>query len=158
MLLQACATPAPQRDAEPKIAEALACFPNAWNRADMMAFGGCFTSDADFVNVTANWWKGRDSVQKNHAYLLGTIDSSDRAGVTLPIQAYGIFKGTTLTFQSTELRFLRADVVIARVGWQITDPRTPQPRHGRLMLVLTTSDAQWHIAAVQNTEIARSVK
>jgi hypothetical protein len=56
LLLQACASPAPQREPEAKITEALACFPNAWNRADMSAFGGCFTTDADFVNAGFRGW------------------------------------------------------------------------------------------------------
>ena len=125
----------------------------------MVAFGQCFTLDADFVNVTATWWRGRDSIQKNHAYLLGIIERTDIAGITMPPQSHGIFKATTLTFKSTELRFLRPDVGIARVAWQITgDARTPQPRNGLLMLVVTNNDGRWLIAAVQNTEIARTVK
>ena len=43
----------------------------------MTSFGQCFAVDADFVNVTAQWWKGRHALQKNHAYLHGTIDVSD---------------------------------------------------------------------------------
>jgi hypothetical protein len=110
--------------------------------------------------VTATWWKGRSSIEKNHAYLLGTIDQSSVTDITLPPQAYGVFKATTLVFKSTELRFLRPDVAIARVSWQITgDARTPQPRNGLLMMVLTASDeGSWEITAVQNTEIHRPIK
>ena len=77
----------------------------------------------------------------------------------MPPQSHNIFKATTLTFKSTELRFLRPDVGIARGAWQITgDARTPQPRNGLLMLVVTNNDGRWLIAAMQNTEIARTVK
>lgn len=124
----------------------------------MAAFGQC-ARGADFVNVTATWWKGRASIQKNHGFLLGTIDKSDTAGVTVTVQNFGIFSATTLTFDSVELRYLRADVGIARVAWQITgDARTPQARTGLLMLLLANNGGRWEIAAVQNTEIARPIK
>ena len=159
ILLQGCAGTVQQPATERAVADAIGCFPDSWNRGDMVAFGHCFATDADFVNVTAAWWKGRASIQKNHAYLLGTIDGSDREDVTLPPQSYGIFKATTLTFKSTELRSLRPDVQIARVAWQITgDARTPQPRNGLLMIVITSSGGRSEIAAVQNTEIARPIK
>ena len=159
LLLQGCVGISQQTADERAVAKAISCFPDSWNRRDMTAFGQCFAMDADFVNVTATWWKGRASIQKNHAFLLATIDKSDTAGVTLPAQAYGIFSATTLTFKSVELRDLRADVRIARIAWQITgDARTPQARTGLLILVLTNNSARWEIAAVQNTEIARPVK
>src|SRR4030095_12362837 len=159
LLLQGCAGTAQQPVAGRTVTEAIQCFPDSWNRFDMVAFGECFATGAAFVNVTATWWKGRASIQKNHAYLLGTIDAADRDGVTLPRQSHGIFKATTLTFKSTELRSLRPDVQIARVSWQITgDARTPQPRNGLLMLVITSSGGHSQIAAVQNTEIARPIK
>ena len=149
----------PLRSSEESIARAVACFPDGWNRRDMTAFGQCFTTDADFVNVTGQWWKGRVSIERNHAFLLGTIDQSDIDSVTISTRNYGVFKGTTLTFQSSELRPLRPDVVVARVSWQITgDARTPQSRGGLLMLVLTATDGVWKIAAVQNTEIQRPIK
>lgn len=145
--------------AQESLAKAIACFPDAWNRRDMTAFGQCFTVDADFVNVTGQWWKGRDSIERNHAYLLGTVDQSDTGGITVPPKAYGVFKATTLAFQSSELRRLKPEVVIARVSWQITgDARTPQSRNGLLILVLTATDGVWKIAAVQNTEMQRPIK
>ena len=157
--LQGCVGMPQQARDERAVAEAISCFPDSWNRRDMAAFGQCFAMDADFVNVTATWWKGRASIQKNHAFLLGTIDKSDTAGITAPAQAYGIFSATTLTFKSVELRYPRADVGIARIAWQITgDARTPQARTGLLMFVLMNTGGRWEIAAVQNTEIARPVK
>jgi hypothetical protein len=147
------------RSVQESLTKAIACFPDAWNRQDMTAFGQCFTGDADFVNVTGQWWKGRSSIERNHAFLLGTIEQSDTDGITIPAKTYGVFKGTTLGFLSNDLRLLRPGVVIARVSWQITgDARTPQSRNGLLMLVLTVTDGVWKIAGVQNTEIQRPIK
>jgi uncharacterized protein (TIGR02246 family) len=159
LLLQGCVGMSHQAADEGAVAKAIRCFPDSWNRRDMTAFGQCFAMDADFVNVTTQWWRGRASIEKNHAFLLGTIDKSDTAGITVPAQAYGIFSATTLTFKSTELRYPRADVGIARISWQITgDARTPQVRSGLLMFVLTNTGGRWEIVAVQNTEMARPVK
>jgi hypothetical protein len=83
---------------EEAVSRALACFADSWNRHDMTSFGQCFSSDADFVNVTAQWWKGRHALQTNHAYLHGTIDVSDTTDVTVPPRSHGIFKTSTLTF------------------------------------------------------------
>ena len=51
-------TPSP----EEAVARALAGFADSWNRHDMKAFGEGFAADADFVNVTAQWWKGHESL------------------------------------------------------------------------------------------------
>jgi ketosteroid isomerase-like protein len=140
------------------VTQAIACFPAAWNTRDMNAFGRCFAADADFVNVTTTWWRGRDAITKNHAYLLGAVDSTDTADVNLPPQAYGIFKGTTLALKPPTVRLLRPDVAIARANWQITgDSRTSQARSGFLMFVVVNNGPRWEIAAVQNTERNRPI-
>ena len=38
------------------------------------------------------------------------------------------------------------------------DARTPEPRTGMMTLVVNNESGRWYIAAVQNTEIARTVK
>ena len=48
---------------------------------DMSAFGQLFAPNADFVNVTGSWWKGRASIQQHHAYSHGTIPKADAAVV-----------------------------------------------------------------------------
>ena len=145
--------------AEQSVLPALTCFTDSWNRHDMRSFGQCFAPDADFVNVTAQWWKGRAELEKNHAYLHGTIDVTDTTGVTVPARAYGIFKVTTLSFTSTEVRFVRPDLAIVHASWRMTDDaRTPEPRTGLMTLVLTTQGGSWQIVAVHNIEIARTVR
>jgi ketosteroid isomerase-like protein len=136
----------------------LACFTDSWNSHDMRSFGQCFAPDADFVNVTGQWWKGRAALEKNHAYLHGTIDVNDTAGVTLLARSHGIFKNSTLSFTSRESRFARPDLAIVHASWTMTgDARTAEPRTGLMTLVVANNDGNWRIVAVHNVEIARRV-
>jgi len=150
---------AQEPSAEGAVTRAIGCVADSWNRHDMRAFGECFTADADFVNVTTQWWKGRTAIQKNHAFMHGTIDASDITDVTVPFRTHGMFKASTLTFTSIEVRFARPDVGIAHAAWRMSgDVRTPEPRNGLMTIVVTNDSGRWQIAAVQNTEVARIVK
>jgi ketosteroid isomerase-like protein len=153
------AASAQAQSAEEAVNRAFACFADSWNRHDMAAFGLCFAADADFVNVTAQWWKGRTAIEKNHAFLHGTIDVSDTADVTVPPRSHGIFKSSTLSFSEMTMRATRPDLAIARASWRITgDTRTPEPRSGVMLVVIANAAGRWQILAVQNTEIARTVR
>jgi hypothetical protein len=111
------------------------------------------------VNVTAQWWKGRPVIQKNHAFLHGTVAVSDTTDVTVPPRSYGIFKTSSLSFTSTAMRVSRSDLAIARASWRMSgDTRTPEARSGVMMVVVVNEEGGWHIVAVQNTEIARAVR
>lgn len=133
-------------------------FSQTWNRHDMAAFGELFATDADFVNVAGDWWKGRQDIRAQHAYSHGTIPA-DTKGFEALRQYYGIFKDSTLRFSQIDVRFLRRDVAVAHASWEMLgDTRTPIPRHGLLTFVLTRRDGSWLIAAAQNTEINRTVK
>lgn len=64
-----------------------------------------------------------------------------------------------MKFNDIEIRFLRKDVALAHVSWQLfADARTSSPRHGVLLFVLTRGKEGWQIASAQNTEINRTVK
>ena len=135
-------------------------FPEAWNRHDMDAFGALFTPDADFVNVAGTHWKGRESIQLNHAFTHGAIPA-DSTGVTHPFlangkSAYGIFKTSNLTFKQVDVRFLRKDVAVAHVQSELQgDARTKDTRRTLLVMILTKENGRWLIAVAQNTEINR---
>jgi ketosteroid isomerase-like protein len=137
----------------------VAGFATTWNHHDLDAFGKLFAPDADFVNVTGLLWKGRQTIQAQHAYTHGVIPV-DSPGFGPEDRPYhGIFKNSTMLFQQTEVRFLGKDVAIAHVRWEaLGDARTPDPRHGVFLFVLTRQSAGWLIAAAQNTEINRTVK
>ena len=68
-------------------------------------------------------------------------------------------KSSTTKFDQIDVRFLRNDVAIAHVHWELLgDARTQNPRRGVFLFVLTRQSGAWLIAVAQNTEINRTVK
>lgn len=133
-------------------------FTTAWNHHDMDAFGHLFAADADFVNVAGVLMQGREEIQMHHAWSHGAIPKTTRVPGTLAAN-YGIFKSSTMNFDAVDVRFLRRDVALAHVKWQLLgDTRSSTPRHGVLLFVLTRTKDGWQIASAQNTEINRTVK
>lgn len=155
LLILSCATPtrAQHVSAKGSAAGQVAAFADTWNRHDMHAFGRLFSADADFVNVTGKWWRGRAAIERNHAFLHGTIAQSDTAGVTSPMPNFGIFGRSIISFDSSTVRMVRPDLAVAHVAWHlIGDTRTRAVRGGLLLFVLTRGTSTWQIVAAQNTE------
>jgi len=152
-----CVLAAPN-DAE-EVRSVVAGFATTWNRHDLDAFGKLFAPDADFVNVAGSLWLGRQSIQAQHAYTHGVIPA-DSPGFSEEDRFYhGIFKNSRMKFNQVNVRFLRKDVAIAHVNWELLgDVRTQSPRRGVFLFVLARQDSGWLIAAAQNTEIDRTVK
>ena len=143
---------------EEEVRKTVGGFPHSWNNHDMDAFGKLFTTDADFVNVAGNWWKGRQDIQMKQAYSHGTIPV-DTPGFEEARRYYGVFKSSTLRFTQIDVRFLRRDVAVAHASCELLgDTRTSNPRYCVLTFVLTREDGSWFIAAAHNTEINRTVK
>ena len=133
-------------------------FATAWNHHDMDAFGKLFAIDGDFVNVAGFLMRGQKDIQMHHAWSHGAIAENTQVAGTNPAN-YGVFKHSTMKFNRIDVRLLRKDVALAHVNWELVgDARTPTPRHGMLLFVLTRQDGGWLIAAGQNTEINRTVK
>ena len=129
-----------------------------WNHHDMDAFGKLFAPDADFVNVGGVLMKGREDIQMHHAWSHGAIPRTAQVPGTRAAY-YSIFKNSTMKFDAVDVRFLRRDVALAHVKWQLLgDARTSIPRHGVLLFVLTRGKDGWQIASAQNTESNRTVK
>ncbi len=125
----------------------------------MDAFGKLFATDADFVNVAGVLWTGRQSIQAQHAYSHGVIPADSPGFSDQDRRYFGIFKNSTLKFDAVDVRFLRREVAIAHVNWELLgDDRAQNPRRGVFIFVLTRQRAGWLIAAAQNTEINRTVK
>lgn len=139
------------------VRNSVAGFATAWNHHDMDAFGKLFAPDADFVNVGGVRWVGREEIQLHHAWSHGTIPENSVPGEN-PAH-YGIFKHSTMKFNRTDVRFLRKDVAVAHVDWELLgDTRTQNPRRGVLTFVLTRQNEAWLVVTAQNTEINRTVK
>lgn len=133
-------------------------FAEAWNRHDMRAFGSLFAPDADFVNVAGAPMKGREDIQSHHAYSHGAIPADTPGFGPESKKHYGIFKNSTMRFDQVEVRFLRPDVALAHVSWQLSgDARSAVPRRGVFLFVLTRENGTWLFASAQNTEIDRTV-
>jgi ketosteroid isomerase-like protein len=143
---------------EASIRNVVAGFTKAWNSHDMDAFGKLFAADAEFVNVTGILMKGRQEIQAHHAWSHAAIPVTTHVPGTLP-KNYGIFKNSMMEFNDIDVRFLRDDVALVHVKWQLHgDSRTSVPRHGVFLFVLTPGKEGWLITAAQNTEINRPVK
>ena len=154
-LLLSCATAARAQHAPAResAARQVAAFADTWNRHDMQAFGRLFSADADFVNVTGKWWRGRSAIERNHAFLHGTITRTDTVGVTSPMPNFGVFGSSIITFDSSTVRMVKPDLAVAHVAWHLTgDTRTAAVRGGLLLFVLTRGPGAWQIVAAQNTE------
>jgi ketosteroid isomerase-like protein len=133
-------------------------FADAWNHHDMNAFGALFAPDADFVNVTGGYWKGREEIQLNHEFPHGTVPR-DSPGITAPKGIYGIFRSSTLPINQIDVRFLRQDVAVAHTQTELLgDARTKNPRRTLVVMILTQEADRWLIAVLQNTEINRPPK
>jgi ketosteroid isomerase-like protein len=144
---------------EQDVRNVVAGIATAWNNHDMDAFGKLFAADADFVNVAAIRWQGRQAIQMAHAYAHGTIPADSPGFGSEDQLHYGIFRNSTLRFTQIDVRFLRKDVAVAHASAELLgDARTPNPRHTLLTLVLTRENGEWLIAVAQNTEINRTVK
>lgn len=154
--LFAAPVPAAPNEAQ-DVRNAVLGFQTTWNQHDMAGFGKLFAPDADFVNVGGFQMKGRQDIQMNHAWSHGTVPENSIPNASRA--HYGIFRHSTMRFLHVDVRFLRNDVAIAHVNWELLgDARTPKPRRGLLTFVLTRRDSEWLIAAGQNTEIDRTVR
>jgi uncharacterized protein (TIGR02246 family) len=105
----------------------------------MRSYSALFSPDVDFVNIVGMWWKGYAENERQHLAL------QDR------------FKGTKWTNTETHIRFLKPDVAVAHVLWDMTGyarmsgERVPVLK-GIITAVLTKNESGWLITAFQNTE------
>jgi ketosteroid isomerase-like protein len=133
-------------------------YADAWNKHDMNTLGQLFAPDADFVNVGGYRWKGRDALQKNHAYMHGTIAAGDRSGVTGLPERHGAFRESTLAFTNIDVKMPTPNVAIAHATCRLTGHAasgttgTTAPRTCIMTLVLIRNGDLWRISAAQNTE------
>ena len=109
---------------------------DAWNAHDGKAFAAPFAPDADYVVVNGTYLKGRDAIEQGHTQIFTTIYKESRNAATV--------KG---------VRFLRPDVAVAHIEWNMEV--RPGGNKGRALntMVMTKENGKWHIAAFHNTPI-----
>ena len=111
---------------------------DAWNAHDGKAFAAPFAADADYVIVNGAYIKGRDAIEQGHTQIFSTIYRESRNAATV--------RG---------VRFLRPDVAVAHVEWNLEFKAGGETRKGHAIntMVFTKDGGKWSIAAFQNTPV-----
>lgn len=111
---------------------------DGWNAGDGKAFAAPFAMDADYVIVNGLQIKGRDEIEKGHTQIFSTV-----------------YKGSRNAGTVKSIRFLRSDVAVAHVEWNLRYMTNGEEHRGnaRNTLILTKENGKWSIAAFQNTPI-----
>jgi uncharacterized protein (TIGR02246 family) len=120
-------------------------FEKAWNQHDMHAFGAMLTRDADWVNVAAMHWSGREEIEREHA--------ARHAGL--------VFKDSVWTTRNVKVAPLNASLALVHIDWVMAGDRDPDgtprlPREGVLSWVTVKDGGVWRIRASHNTNKRRS--
>jgi uncharacterized protein (TIGR02246 family) len=108
----------------------------AWNAMDGGAFAGPFASDADFVTIRGEHFRGRSAIAAGHAVIFRTI-----------------YAGSTVRFTVETARLLRPEVALVHVRSVLNAPSGPLAgEHSACFsMVLTKDRGGWEIAAFHNT-------
>ena len=111
---------------------------NGWNAHDGKMFAAPFAPDADYVIVDGMHIKGRDAIEKGHIGIFTTIYKDSRNAATI-----------------RSVRFLRPDVAVVHVEWNLEFKANGETRKGRAMntMVMTKDNGKWSIVAFHNTPI-----
>jgi uncharacterized protein (TIGR02246 family) len=109
---------------------------SAWNAMDGVAFGAPFAEDADFVNIRADHFRGRQAIAEGHTAIFQTI-----------------YAGSVNRYTIETARLLTPDVALLHVGAVLEVPHGPVAgRHtARFSLVLVSLANGWQIASFHNT-------
>ena len=111
---------------------------DGWNAHDGKAFAAPFAPDADYVVVNGAYIKGKQAIEQGHTQIFSTLYRDSKNAATV--------KG---------VRFLRPDVAVAHVEWDLEWRVGGEDRRSRAMntMVMTKDGGKWSIAAFHNTPI-----
>jgi uncharacterized protein (TIGR02246 family) len=109
---------------------------DGWNARDGKAFAAPFAEDADYVVVNGSKLRGKDAIGQGHANIFATI-----------------YKESHNSGTARSVRFLRPDVAVAHVEWNLEIAPGGENSKAISTLVLTKEAGKWSIAAFQNTPI-----
>ncbi|QJW89707.1 SgcJ/EcaC family oxidoreductase [Spirosoma taeanense] len=111
---------------------------NGWNAHDSRAFSAPFAADADYVVVNGMYLKGRETIDQGHAVIFNSI-----------------YKNSHNVGTVKAIRFLRPDVAVAHVEWDLEFQAGDKLQKSKALntMVLTKEAGQWHIAAFHNTPV-----
>lgn len=125
---------------EAAIRELATRWERAWNRHDMKELFSFLTEDADFVNVGARHWKGRQQIEAEHTSRLNQ------------------FRESTWSVKNVALQFIKPDVALVHIDWTLAGDKDPdgtprQPRGGVFTWVVVKQGSEWLLRAAQNTNL-----
>jgi uncharacterized protein (TIGR02246 family) len=110
---------------------------DGWNAHDGKAFSAPFAADADYVVVNGMHLKGREAIEKVHTGIFTTIYKESHNQATVK-----------------SIRFIRPDVAVAHVEWQMQPNPKAEKARAMSTFILTKDSGKWSITAFHNTPIA----
>ena len=115
---------------------------DAWNRHDWKALSAFVAEDVDFIAVGGKWLKNRKEFEEHHS--------------NKPHEMR--YKESVWTTKNTEVKFIRLDVAVAIVEWDIIGDKDPDgtprlPRQGISTWVVEKRKGKWLIISIQNTNL-----
>jgi uncharacterized protein (TIGR02246 family) len=116
-------------------------FVAGWNDHDAHVFASAFAEDADFTNDRGVSAVGRYPIEQFHAQVFQKM-----------------FSKSHLSTEVTKFRFLKPDVAVVDVRWEMTGSLTADGlaapyRTGLFDLVFTTSGGPWFITAMHSIDL-----
>ena len=109
---------------------------DGWNAHDGKAFAAPFAEDADYVIVNGMRIKGREEIEKGHTGIFTTF-----------------YKESHNVAAVKSVRFLRPDVAVAHVEWNLEVKPGGEKARAMNSLVLTKDGGKWSIASFHNTPV-----
>src|ERR1700733_692834 len=107
-----------------------------WNAGDADAYAGVFTPDADYVTFLGSHHRGRDAIAASYVPLFTKL-----------------LKGSRLTTEITQLRFLTPDVALIHAKAAVLKRERRRTRGNNRVntTIAARTDGGWLLAASQNT-------
>jgi uncharacterized protein (TIGR02246 family) len=121
---------------EAAIRSAVQQIQDGWNAHDGKAFAAPFAPDADYVIVNGRFAKGREAIEAGHVWIFSTI-----------------YKDSHNVGTVKSIRFLRPDVAVVHVEWNMVIQPGAENNPAMATMVMTKDGGNWSIAAFQNTPI-----
>ena len=135
------ASPAFNSSDESAVRTVVSEFANTWNRHDMKAMHELNTNDVEWINVTANHWRGNPAVIKGHENIHRTV-----------------FAKTNMTIETMQVRAIAPNVAIAVATMKFSPVTIPSGEvipelRTRGSFTLVKREDAWKFAHFQNTTI-----
>lgn len=109
---------------------------DGWNAHDGKAFASPFAPDANYVVVNGMKIDGREAIEKGHTAIFSSIYKDSHNVATVK-----------------SIRFLRPDVAVVHVEWNLEVSKGGEKAQAMNTMVMTKEGGKWSIAAFHNTPV-----